>query len=352
MDNSVSKADLQQTASRICAYMLEDHRGNWGMDIHEWDWVPGVGVIAILSYYEATRLPQTLEALTRWTADNLHKAEKQKVINSAAPFAIFPELYRQTGDPLLLQTAARIGDWMLTEAPRTREGAWEHTVTENASFPEQVWADTVFMAVLFMARLGRLTGDSRYTGEALRQLELHLKLLQEESTGVLFHGWNCMEGNHMSGARWARANAWVALAAPMILEELADLKTVPAGVKERYAKLMRGLIRFQRADGMWSTVLDRPDFYAETSGTAGIACGIWKAVRLNLLEEDCTEAADRALKAVLGTVLPSGEVTGVSSGTPVMPTIEAYNHIPLHATLYGQGLALMLLAEKLSQSGG
>jgi unsaturated rhamnogalacturonyl hydrolase len=51
---------------------------------------------------------------------------------------------------------------MLTEAPRTREGAFEHNVTENASFPELVWADTIFMAVLFLARLARLTGEAAY----------------------------------------------------------------------------------------------------------------------------------------------------------------------------------------------
>ncbi|MEK8128190.1 glycoside hydrolase family 88 protein [Paenibacillus filicis] len=338
---------LKQTADRIYAYMLDDHTGNWGLDIGHWDWVPGVGVIAILSYYEKLEQPEVLDRLVRWTADNLHQAERQKVINSMAPFAIFPELYRRTQDSVLLETARRIADWMLHEAPRTREGAWEHTVTENASFPEQVWADTVFMAVLFMARMGRLTGDMAYISEALRQLELHLELLQEEASGVLFHGWNCIAQNHMSAARWTRANAWIAVGTPMILEELAGTATIPEAITTRYVRLMQGLIGYQRADGLWPTVLDREDFYPETSGSAGIACGIRKAVRLNLLDPANLEAADRALEGVLKTVLPTGEVTGVSGGTPVMPSIEAYNAIPQYPTLYGQGLVLMLLAEAI-----
>ncbi|MEJ1715132.1 glycoside hydrolase family 88 protein, partial [Escherichia coli] len=88
------------------------------------------------------------------------------VINAMAPFAIFPTLYEYTHDNLFLEESLRVGQWMLAEAPRTREGAFEHTVTENVSFPEQVWADTIFMAVLFLARLARVTGDHSYAFEA------------------------------------------------------------------------------------------------------------------------------------------------------------------------------------------
>ena len=344
-NNTISYDSFNPIAVRVYRYMLLDHSENWGMDIHHWDWVPGVGVIAILSYYENTRKTEVLDDLVQWARQNMHKSEQSLVIKSMAPFAIFPALYRHTQDPLFLEKAERIGQWMLTEAPRTREGAFEHTVTENVSFPEQVWADTVFMAVLFLARLARLTGEASYAVEAVRQLEIHLSLLEDKETGVLFHGWNSIARDHMSAARWTRANAWIAVGTPMIVRELEGLAAVSEHALERYRVMMRGLIRYQQADGLWATVMDRPDFYSEVSGSAGIACGILKAVRLGLLDNSCQESALRALKAIVPRVLPSGEVTGVSGGTPVMPSIEAYNDIPCHPTLYGQGLVLMLLSE-------
>lgn len=350
MAATVSLQAVRHAAESVYKQMLEDHSGNWGMDLGNWDWVPGVGAISILEYYEQDGRDAIIHQLVQWARDNLHKSEQVKVINSMAPFAIFPALYRRTGDSVFLEIAVRIGQWMLHEAPRTREGAFEHTVTENASFPEQVWADTVFMAVLFLARLARETGGMAYAEEAVRQLELHLCLLQDEKTGVLFHGWNCLAGNHMSAARWTRANAWIAVGAPMILKELDGIIAVPPAIIDRYTRLMRSLLSFQQDNGLWSTVMDQPDFYPETSGSAGIACGLLKAVRLGLLDESVLAPARKALQAVLEQIADNGAVLGVSGGTPVMPSIQAYNEIPCYPTLYGQGLVLILLAEVLSRA--
>jgi unsaturated rhamnogalacturonyl hydrolase len=342
---NISADTLKHAANCVYTHMLEDHSGNWGMDIRHWDWVPGVGVISILENYEQSGRADMMEQLVAWTRDNLHQSEKLKVINSMAPFAIFPALYRYTQDRVYLETAVRIGDWMLEDAPRTREGAFEHTVTENASFPEQVWADTIFMAVLFLARLAKLTGEAKYANEAVNQLELHLRLLQDEQTGVLFHGWNCIAQDHMSAARWTRANAWIAVGTPMILKELDGHAAIPETVASRYKTMMEGLVHFQQDNGLWSTVMDHPEYYHETSGSAGIACGILKAVRQGLIDASMLDAAQKAISAVLQKILPNGEVTGVSGGTPVMPSVEAYNDIPCYPALYGQGLVLMLLAE-------
>jgi unsaturated rhamnogalacturonyl hydrolase len=344
--------NVKQTAELVYRYMLQDHSGNWGMDINHWDWVPGVGVIAMLSYFKRTGEAKVMDDLIGWARKNLNQAEKVKVINAVAPFAVFPALYEATHDSVYLETAERIGGWILAEAPRTREGAFEHTVTENVQFPEQVWADTIFMAVLFLARLARLTGNVSYAKEAVRQLELHIHLLQDKETGVLFHGWNSAARNHLSAARWTRANAWIAAATPMIVAELEGLATVPEETLDRYQTLMRSLIRFQQAGGLWTTVLDQPEFYAETSGSAGIACGIVKAVRQGLLDAACLDAAYRAVDAVILKITACGEVTGVSGGTPIMTSIAAYNEIPCYPSLFGQGLVLMLLTEIWDSSNG
>lgn len=346
----VTTYSAEALAESVYNYMLEDHSGNWGMDIGHWDWVPGVGVISILEYYAQNGREEILDQLVQWAQANLHKSEDLKVINSMAPFAIFPALYNKTQDPAFLNIAVRIGQWMLLEAPRTREGAFEHTVTENASFPEQVWADTIFMAVLFLARLARQTGKAAYAEEAVKQLELHLRLLQDEATGVLFHGWNSIAGDHMSSARWTRANAWIAVATPMILEELDGILTLPAVITSRYTTLMKGLLQFQQENGLWNTVMDQPDFYPETSGSAGIACGLLKAVKLGLLDDTALAPANRALHSVLGKIANNGAVLGVSGGTPVMPSVQAYNEIPCYPALYGQGLVLLLLSEALRQA--
>ncbi|MBA2940947.1 glycoside hydrolase family 88 protein [Paenibacillus sp. CGMCC 1.16610] len=344
---------LSNTAQKVWQEMMQDHTGNWGMDIEHWDWVPGVGLIAMLDYYEATGKPEVLSYLKQWIERNKEKTKGTKVINSIAPFAIFPALYRLEEDVWFRDEAVRIAEWMIAEAPRTREMAFEHTVTENAVFSEQVWADTLFMAVLFLARTASLVGSAKYAEEALQQVLIHLSVLQDESSGVLFHGWNCDSADHMSAARWTRANAWVAAGVPLIVKEIGQLIPVPAELKERYERLISGLISYQQEDGLWSTVMDHPEFYREVSGSAGIGYGIRKAMEIGLIERNDRHqsAADRALAAVLSSISEDGVVSGVSGGTPVMKSIAAYQEIPQYPTLYGQGLALMLLADTCRDSG-
>jgi unsaturated rhamnogalacturonyl hydrolase len=93
MPNTISYDSLYQTADQVYRYMLLDHSGNWGMDIHHLDWVPGVGVISILSYYENTGKKEILDDLIKWARKNMQKSEQLRVINSMAPYAIFPALY-------------------------------------------------------------------------------------------------------------------------------------------------------------------------------------------------------------------------------------------------------------------
>ncbi|MGO4182007.1 glycoside hydrolase family 105 protein [Paenibacillus sp. TAF43_2] len=334
-------------AELIYEYMTNDSSLEWGMDIGHWDWVPGVGVISILRYYERTNDPKIMEYLINWTRAHRDKSEHVKVINGMAPYAIYPALYRYTGDPYYLDAAKQIGNWMLVEAPRTREGAFEHTVTEKAAFPEQVWADTIFMAVLFLARLAKQTRNTAYAEEALNQTRLHLRLLQDQDTGVLFHGWNCAEGNHMSAARWTRANAWVAVGVPEILSELEGWAEIPADIVQSYQRLIEGLVKYQAANGLWHTVMDQSSFYFEASGSAGIACGIIRGINQGLLDESLRPYAIRSTEALIDHTYDNGQVLSISGGTPVMPTIQAYNDIELITTLYGQGLALMLFSEWL-----
>jgi unsaturated rhamnogalacturonyl hydrolase len=343
----VTKQACEEAAERNVSFMLNGMPGDWGMDMEHWDWNPGVGLIAILEYYECTQKPEVLNEVIKWTERNKHKSEERKVINSIAPFTMYPRLYVLTGDRYYLDEAVTIGNWMLTEAPRTRVGAFEHTVTELETFSEQVWADTIFMAVLFLARLAKVTADKKYGEEALDQLQLHFKLLQDEKTGVLFHGWDCERNSHMSAARWGRANAWIVLATPMILQELQGMVDIPELLMDRYLRLLTGLKSYQAPNGLWPVVVNCPDYRYEMSGSVGIASGFSKAANQGWVDAGYRAAADMTLAQLLDSIDENGRVDGVSGGTPVLPTEEAYHAFEIRPTQYGQGLALFLLNEYL-----
>lgn len=88
-------------------------------------------------------------------------------------------------------------DYCIAEAPRTNEGAFEHTVLAN-KWKQQIWADTLFMGALFLAKWGAFVKEDHYIKEAARQMQLHYKYLIDPEDGLMYHGYDCVAVNHMS----------------------------------------------------------------------------------------------------------------------------------------------------------
>ena len=218
---------VRETANEV------DHDpASWGMDIDDWDWNAGVGMIAISDYYEKTQAPDILEYMKQWVTKNKHQCAKKDHVNYLAPLAMYPEMYARTKEPYYRDTAVEYAEWVMASAGRSTDGVFFH----GASVSGEVWADTVFMALVFLARTAKLTANRAMAEQVVRQLLAHLQLLQDEKTGILYHGYHCVEKHHMSGALWARGNSWVVIGAPMIIETVSGLAEVPKEVYARYTK--------------------------------------------------------------------------------------------------------------------
>jgi unsaturated rhamnogalacturonyl hydrolase len=349
----------QEEANRVYEYMKRGTAGltrntanavdhdpaSWGMDIDDWDWNAGVGMTAISDYYEKTQNPEILEYMANWIAKNKHQCAKKDHVNYLTPLAIYPDMYLRTREPHYRATAVEYADWVMANAGRSKDGVFFH----GASVSDEVWADTVFMALVFLSRTAKLTANITIAEQVVKQLLSHLQLLQDEKTGILYHGYHCVGKHHMSGALWTRGNSWVVIGAPIIIETIHDLVEVPKEINTRYRKMVDGILEYQAENGLWHTIMDRPDFYQETSGSAGNAGGIMKAVRLHMLEPGTMASALKAMEGVITKISPEGAVEGVSGGTPIMPTIDAYGKLTRYPTLYGQGLTLLMLSEYLFQ---
>ncbi len=332
---------LKLVAERI----LEADGSRWEMDIRHFDWVPGVGLYGLCRAYQVTGKREYLKFLLSWAEDHLHQAFAQKTVNSSAPLLTLLFLYEEIGKKEYLQICLRLADEILQNAPLTVDGGLEHTVTEDVEgFSDQIWADTLFMVCIFLARLGKVAGNGKYIDFAAKQLRIHHKFLRDSETGIYYHGWNGKNRNHMSGAHWARANAWILYSTVEILSVTSFFEG-----REEIENFLRGqamaLRKLQKGNGMFTTLLEDPYSYDEISATAGIVAGIHRAVKVGLLSGAYDEMFVKAVKHFENWIGSGGEVMGVSAGTPVMPDLESYKTIPIRETLYGQGLMLLALAE-------
>jgi len=212
----------------------------------------------------------------------------------------------------------------------------------------QIWVDTLCMVCPTLASYAACVGERAALDDALLQLEIATKHLQDEKTGLFWHMWDEKTGKHSEGL-WGRGNGWVILS---LVETLAVLPG-PHARADRLRPVLqaqvRGLLACQRPSGMWRTVLDRDDAYEETSATAMIVYGIAKAAQRGLIEGDHTEALRRAWAALERQVDEKGMVQGTSAGTGPRG-IEHYLGRPQGEYAWGTG-AFLLAGAKLREMG-
>lgn len=236
---------------------------------------------------------------------------------------------------------------LLGPVPLTRaaNGAIEH-------WPGGVWADTVYMAGMFLGHLGRVRRDPALIDEFGRQLLAHAELLQQPESGLYAHGSHRGE---TFWCFWGRANAWIALAGVEYLELATGLPGTNRDlVVAVAAKLRRQLVALadrQPAHGVWSVLVDDQVENAgilEASAAAGIGAAMLRAgAVLEDLPLSVTAAGDLAARAALA-YLDNGLLTRVSAGTVLQLVPFGYSVIrDDRPQLWGQGLALQAIAALL-----
>ena len=326
---------------KIADRMTDGNDTCWAMNIESFDWVPGVGLYGIFNAYKKTGDKKYFDFLTGWAKRHLNEAYNKITVNSAAPMLTIAEMYNITKNDEYYKVCTDLAEYIVREAPRTTDGGLEHTVTEHVeAFSQQMWADTLFMACLFLVKFGIYADKREYVDFAAEQLKIHLKFLADTETGLYFHGYSCIYKNHLSGILWGRAHAWIIYSATEIMKcagDFEDIEYVKTAVKNH----IRALKNVQRSSGAFTTILNDSQSYEEISATAGIAAGIKNAVELGITDEE--EMYIKAAAAVKAAVNNNGEVEKVSTGTPIMPDADAYKNIPIEVTLYGQGLAVLAL---------
>ncbi|WP_063795624.1 beta-galactosidase BglB [Paenibacillus sp. Soil750] len=312
----------------------------------KWDWSQGVGLFSLYLYYKETQNRDVFTYLTDWFDSRIREGLPQKNVNTMCPLLTLSYLYEETRNPEYLRICEEWVSYAADEMPRTPEFGITHETIDNANEGE-LWDDTLYMTALFMGRMGILLAKDHYVQESIRQFLVHLKYLTDKKTGLFFHGWSFKEGHNFAEALWGRGNAWYTAG----LVDYLDIVKIPLGVEvfllSSLERQIQKLTELQRPSGMWTTLLNDPTSYEETSATAGFAYGILKAVRKGYISEVYKEVGLKALQAVMNKVDAKGAVHGVSYGTRMGRTLQFYRDIPLCPMPYGQSMTLLMLVESL-----
>jgi unsaturated rhamnogalacturonyl hydrolase len=317
-------------------------RRTWENGLPHWFWGEGVCLLGMTKLADALGRDFPKD-VTAWLDGQIAAGVSIEHVNNVAPGTVAVLARQGDGQPYL-RVAEDLYTWLREQAshdPAT--GALEH-------WPEGVWADTTFMAGVFLAHLGVATSRPELLEECGTQLLAHAQVLQDPDSGLYMHG------SHRGVSIpcfWGRGNAWAALAAVEFLEQaratgMASAETVEQ-VSAVLGRQLRALAACQPLHGVWSVLVDDQPENAgilETSAAAGIGAAMVRVQALDVPWAGAVEQAGwRAVRGALGYVDEAGTLTRVSAGTVLQLVPFGYSVIRDDLIQpWGQGLALHAVA--------
>lgn len=310
-----------------------------------WEWPQGVGLFGIWRLFEDTGETCYLDILTRYYDRQLSIGLPTYNVNTLAPFLALSFLGAHLDEERYLKPCREAAAWIVDNFPRTKDQGFQH-ITSDTLNDQELWDDTLFMTVLFLANMGKIMKVDRYINEATYQFLIHIKYLQDRKTGLFYHGWT-FDGNHnFAEALWGRGNCWITMAIPEFLSMIQADEAVYNYLKSSLERQVDALLKFQRPNGMWCTLVDDMTSYEESSATCGFAYGILRGIDVGLLSPETAEAAKKALEPIIEWIDTTGVLGQVSYGTAMgRESKDFYKNIPLTPMAYGQALAILFLHE-------
>lgn len=336
---------LSHLVARTIREEAGEKHADWCINFKEWQWHQGVALHGLMKAHSVLKDEESLTFVVNWVDWHIAQGVLPKSINTTAPLLAIVELVRRGSNPRLREICEEYARWCVESAPRLDDGTFEHSCTEN-TYPLQVWADTLFMGCIFLARWGTLTGNSRYVEEVVKQFTNHYEHLRNPHTGLIFHGYDGETRSQM-GVLWGRGNGWFTVASIEVLEALpADTPGYDVLLKN-FRSHLDGVLATQDDSGAWHTVMNEPTTSLEMSATAAFAMGLNWATQQSWAPEGCRLASERAYAALAERISADGELLEASGGTCVMPTAASYDAIPYANTAFAQGLAMISLSQFL-----
>lgn len=255
------------------------------------------------------------------------------------------KLLRSGGQPALRPMVDNYLNYISNKEYRLPDG----TLARNRPQKNTLWLDDLYMSVPALAQMGKLTGDSKYFDDAVKQVVQFSQRMYNKEKGVYMHGWvESMEVHPQF--HWARANGWAFMAMTELLDVLPENHPGRASVLEQYKVLAKGLVAYQSDKGFWHQLLDRNDSYLETSATAIYAYCLARGINQGWLDALAYgPAAILAWNAVSTKVNAKGQVEGTCVGTGMAfdPAFYYYRPTSVFAA-HGYGPVLLAGAEVIN----
>lgn len=210
-----------------------------------------------------------------------------------------------------------------------------------------IWADDLYMSVPFLALYGKTTNQPKYVEDAITQVVNFNKYLFNAHSGLYFHNWYSEEESN-GVAHWLRCNGWLAMAQVALLEQVDVNHPKRKALIKLLQRQIIGFARYQNTTGLWHQLIDKPDSYLETSGSAMFIYAVAKAVNEGWVPASYLPIAEDGWQGLIKKVTADGQLMDVCIGTGMRENIKFYYERPVKLNdFHGAGAFLLAGTEMI-----
>jgi rhamnogalacturonyl hydrolase YesR len=331
------KTDVEEIMTLVCKYELENTHlaDNWQRFILN-SWIPSSFYPGLMAQYRVSGDEEYMRYAKLWCEANEWKlAPRFRHADDHLCGSTYLDIFELEGEDFMVEPTQRQFDSILATNTMSGREDWK-------------WADALFMAPPTWAKLGRITGESKYYDFLHTQFFDAVIPIYDTEEHLFYRDTRFLDERSANGKKvfWSRGNGWVVGALPRILDNLQPDDPYRARYEELLKEMTSALIKLQGDDGLWrASLLDPEEFpMKESSGTAFFCYGMAWGINNGVLDrETYLPAVLSAWEGLTNVVNDYGRLCYVQPGgaSPVVFP-ERYTHA------YAVG-AFLLAGEQMIQ---
>ena len=217
------------------------------------------------------------------------------------------ELYWVTKDERYKELGLPYADtqWEVPEDAKPSEKEWAE---KGYSWQTRLWIDDMYMITIVQTHAYKVTNDSKYIDRAAKEMVMYLDELQRPN-GLFYHAPDVP-------FYWGRGNGWMAAGMTELLRYLPKKHKDRPRIMEGYLTMMKSLKEYQNPEGLWNQLLDDPECWTETSGSAMFTFAFITGVKNGWLDaKEYAPAARKAWMALVTYLTEKNQVREICVGT-------------------------------------
>ena len=221
------------------------------------------------------------------------------------------ELYLQTKNREFYTMGMRFANsqWTIPiDSPQVVRDSYQKFLDKGLTWQTRYWIDDMYMITMIQSKAFQVTGDLQYIDRAAHEMVVYLDTIQKEN-GLFYHAPD-------APFFWGRGNGWMAAGMSELLSSLKKDNPNRPKILASYHKMIASLKKYQRPDGLWGQLIDKPESWAETSGSAMFTYAIIMGIKNGWLDAtEYTPIARKAWIALTGYINKEGDIANVCEGT-------------------------------------